>query len=99
MADQQQGNVQASAFPSPPPFYQHFTEENHARVAVLRVGRDADSSQKDDSLKEPDLPADLQYLQPPDPPAEGTYRSFGDLYNVCRLLYLACCFVLCGLVN
>ncbi|KFY29605.1 hypothetical protein V494_08624 [Pseudogymnoascus sp. VKM F-4513 (FW-928)] len=82
MADQQQGNVQASAFPSPPPFYQHFTEENIARVAALRAEKDSNSNQKDDSFKEPDLPADLQYLQPPQPPAEGTYRSFGDLYNL-----------------
>jgi len=86
MADQQQGNVQASAFPSPPPFYQHFTEENLARVAILRAGRDSDSSQKDDSSKEADLPTDLQYLQPPEPPAEGTYRSFGDLYNLNDIL-------------
>ncbi|OBT63449.1 hypothetical protein VE03_07160 [Pseudogymnoascus sp. 23342-1-I1] len=86
MADQQQGNVQASAFPSPPPFYQHFTEENLARVAILRAGRDSDSSQKDDSPKEPELPADLQYLQPPEPPTEGTYRSFGDLYNLNDIL-------------
>jgi mediator of RNA polymerase II transcription subunit 7 len=86
MADQQQGNALASAFPSPPPFYQHFTEENLARVAVLRAGKDSDSSQKDGSLTKVDLPTELQYLQPPDPPAEGTYRSFGDLYNVCRVL-------------
>ncbi|OBT55535.1 hypothetical protein VE04_04273 [Pseudogymnoascus sp. 24MN13] len=86
MADQQQGNVQASAFPSPPPFYQHFTEENLARVAILRAGRESDSSQKEDSPKEPELRGDLQYLQPPEPPAEGTYRSFGDLYNLNDIL-------------
>ncbi|ELR07191.1 mediator complex subunit med7 [Pseudogymnoascus destructans] len=86
MADQQQGNVQALAFPSPPPFYQHFTEENLARVSVLRAGRESDSSQKDDSPKEPELQGDLQYLQPPEPPAEGTYRSFGDIYNLNDIL-------------
>lgn len=99
MADQQQGNVQASAFPSPPPFYQHFSEENIARVAVLRAARDTDSSQNDNSPKELYLPTELQFLQPPDPPAEGTYRSFGDLYNVCYFLCLASCLVICGLVN
>ena len=34
------------------------------------------------SLKIDELPLELRHLIPPDPPREGHYRSFGDLYDV-----------------
>ena len=82
MAEQQQVNALASTFPSPPPFYQHFTQENIDRIAALHDEADSDPNRKDGSLRVLDLPPELRYLQPPEPPAEGIYRSFGDLYNV-----------------
>lgn len=87
MAEQQQGNALASAFPTPPPFYQHFTEENLGRIAALSAELGPDSNQKNGSLTTLDLPSELRYLRPPEPPAEGTYRSFGDLYNVFSLQF------------
>lgn len=95
MADQPPPNALAAAFPSPPPFYQHFTPENIQRIATLRAAQEAESSslssdpkvsKPDDVTKAPlrllDLPPELRFLQPPEPPANGIYRSFGDVFNV-----------------
>jgi mediator of RNA polymerase II transcription subunit 7 len=96
MTDQQPSNALAAAFPSPPPFYQHFTPENLDRIAALRAAQQAEqanaSSDTQTTLGETpspnpalrllDLPPELRFLQPPEPPAEGVYRSFGDVFNV-----------------
>jgi mediator of RNA polymerase II transcription subunit 7 len=95
MAEQQQANALAAAFPSPPPFYQHFTTENIARVAELRAAQSSNSTSTSDTQATPniasgsktplrllDLPPELRFLQPPEPPVEGAYRSFGDIFNV-----------------
>ncbi len=90
MEEQQQQNVLAAAFPAPPPFWQSFTPENISVISSLRT---AQSQSASSSKTEPDyaaelpirlldLPAELRWLQPPEPPAEGIYRCFGDLYNV-----------------
>jgi mediator of RNA polymerase II transcription subunit 7 len=96
MTDQQPSNPLAAAFPSPPPFYQHFTPENLNRIAALRAAQQSEqanaSSDTHSTLEEAsapnpalrllDLPPELRFLQPPEPPAEGIYRSFGDFFNV-----------------
>ncbi|KAI9681783.1 MAG: Mediator of RNA polymerase II transcription subunit 7 [Trizodia sp. TS-e1964] len=92
MADPTSTAKNSLSFPSPPPFYKYFTDEN---VALLKTLKDSHSAQttRDPaggdavaqlrSLKENnDLPPDLQFLIPPDPPSTGTYRSFGDTYFV-----------------
>lgn len=94
MTEQQQTNAAAVAFPSPPPFYQHFTAENLDRIAALRAAQQAGSHSPDSGahdtrnvvskpiLRLLDLPPELRCLQPPEPPADGIYRSFGDVFNV-----------------
>jgi mediator of RNA polymerase II transcription subunit 7 len=96
---QQQSNALTAAFPSPPPFFQHFTTENVELVAALRAAKQAESSEpSSDPQNKPseasgtkqalrffDLPPELRFLQPPEPPAEGVYRSFGDVFNVSNL--------------
>lgn len=79
MAEEEQ-NIISAVFPAPPPFYKHFTEANLARVKELRTEVGSD----DDNLKQRllELPAELRYLLPPEPPADGLYRSFGGSYNV-----------------
>ncbi|PMD65740.1 MED7-domain-containing protein [Hyaloscypha bicolor E] len=89
MEEQQQQNVLAAAFPTPPPFWQSFTPENLSSISSLRAAEPQSSSSKvepDPATELPirllDLPAELRCLQPPEPPVEGLYRCFGDLYNM-----------------
>jgi mediator of RNA polymerase II transcription subunit 7 len=83
---QQQQNVLAAAFPAPPPFWQNFTPENLTCISELRASQSQTSAKSDPATELPirllDLPAELRCLQPPEPPADGIYRCFGDLYNV-----------------
>jgi mediator of RNA polymerase II transcription subunit 7 len=87
MEDQQGDTRLAATFPAPPPFWKEFTEENLNRISELRVAQSGESVKKSDSAdalpaRILDLPPELRYLQPPEEPAEGIYRSFGDIYNV-----------------
>ena len=93
MEEQPQANALASAFPTPPPFWQNFTPENISRINELREAQGGPESKPSDpktKVPEPipqirllDLPAELRCLQPPEPPLDGRYRCFGDIYNVC----------------
>lgn len=88
MEEQPQTNALASAFPTPPPFYQSFTPENIARVAELRSAQAASEPGPPDVVSNTlpirllNLPPELRYLQPPEPPVDGRYRCFGDVYNL-----------------
>ncbi|KAF2136333.1 uncharacterized protein K452DRAFT_237669 [Aplosporella prunicola CBS 121167] len=90
MADENQDNILSATFPAPPPFYKHFTPENRARLKELQdaakakgtsAGEESQQSEGD-AIKLPDLPAELRYLVPPEPPTSGKYRSFGDHYDI-----------------
>ncbi|MCJ1477813.1 Mediator of RNA polymerase II transcription subunit 7 [Lambiella insularis] len=80
MADQQPSI--SAAFPAPPPFYKHFTEANIAQLANLRRDLDSAAGSETDRLNRlymsTDVPSELRYLQPPPPPSNGKYRSFGE---------------------
>lgn len=85
MADQQQqpGAISA-AFPAPPPFYKHFTEQNLSRLHELQQQQaqpDPPTATSSPPPKPLDLPPELRFLIPPAPPSSGLYRSFGDSYN------------------
>ncbi|TQS34765.1 hypothetical protein Golomagni_04841 [Golovinomyces magnicellulatus] len=88
MEEPQQSHLIAAAFPDPPPFYQYFNPTNLQKLSSLRASRtdSDDASQASNSLpvRFPDLPDELRYLQPPDPPTptEGNFRCFGDVYYV-----------------
>jgi len=60
----------SSAFPSPPPYYKHFTKEN---LDLLASGNVPDCPEKKSALK---------YLVPPPAPLEGGYSTFGDAWPV-----------------
>ncbi|KAF3917871.1 hypothetical protein ABW20_dc0107188 [Dactylellina cionopaga] len=86
MADEQQRNT-ASAFPAPPTFYEHFTEENQAKLKEIQaslLSSTSNPSEGDDAAKHASqsLPPELVCLIPPKPPTEGQYRSFGDTWNI-----------------
>lgn len=89
MADDNPDNVLSATFPAPPPFWKHFTPENRARLKELQDAAKGSSNHDDEgsnSAQQPprlaDLPPELRYLQPPEPPANGKYRSFGDQYDI-----------------
>ncbi|KAI9834040.1 MAG: hypothetical protein M1819_003325 [Sarea resinae] len=94
--DQAAGNTLSAAFPTPPPFFKHFTEANLRRLEDLRKpkesqggspeDRDANATTEHDPLRLAVLPSELRYLIPPEPPTAGTYRSFGDTYNIDEVL-------------
>ncbi|KAF7195526.1 Mediator of RNA polymerase II transcription subunit 7 [Pseudocercospora fuligena] len=73
----------AALFPSPPPFYQHFTKQNLSRLRQLRkeagvLDTTSDTSSQD--KKDIDvlaLPPELRYLVPPSPPSASKFNVFG----------------------
>ena len=84
MADQQQQQQISAPFPTPPPFYKHFTKQNLAQLRQVRKEASQPSSTENDSSsrehKDIDilsLPPELRYLTPPSPPQDGKYASFG----------------------
>lgn len=69
MAEEQQQQQQLiSPFPAPPPFYEHFTKQNRNRLRQLH---------KEDS-SEDDVPPELRYLIPPQPPSTSKFAVFGQ---------------------
>ncbi len=88
MADEQDEGI-GSIFPVPPPFYKHFTTDNLARLKEFRENAQADGPSTETS--EPatsglqrilDLPPELRFLVPPEPPTDGKWRNFGGQYDV-----------------
>lgn len=61
--------VMAAPFPTPPPFWKHFTKQNVARAKQLRNGETVDDDE-------------LRYLVPPEPPRDGKYSSFGQTIDL-----------------
>ncbi|KAI9702803.1 MAG: Mediator of RNA polymerase II transcription subunit 7 [Candelina mexicana] len=88
MTDEQQGNAVSAAYPAPPPFYRHFTPQNLSRLKEAQRSQPLDSNtltQQDDAPRT-NLPPELRFLIPPEPPSAGLYRNFGDTYNVIDVL-------------
>lgn len=87
MAEQNQARMLSAAFPTPPPFYKHFTKANVSKLREL--GKEATKNKTEGSEEEGQaaidvlsLPTELRYLIPPEPPADGKYQSFGANYDV-----------------
>lgn len=84
MAEEQESQPLKATFPAPPPFYKHFTQQNLARLSEIhdvshKAEQRGDEKPKSDSTA---LPPELRFLTPPEPPTEGTYRVFGDHWEV-----------------
>jgi mediator of RNA polymerase II transcription subunit 7 len=69
----------STIFPPPPPFYKHFTAQNLERLTELKERQSEIPGLSSAIL---DLPPELRYLVPPEPPADGSYRSFGETVDV-----------------
>ncbi|KAK3044660.1 hypothetical protein LTS18_000686 [Coniosporium uncinatum] len=85
--NQQQGQqTLVNTFPTPPPFYKYFTSKNLARVAQVKDQEShattGEGTQTSLTAKILDLPPELRYLIPPEPPVDGVYRNFGQTCNI-----------------
>ncbi|TKA58703.1 hypothetical protein B0A49_10562 [Cryomyces minteri] len=79
MAEEER-RTSSAPFPAPPPFYKFFTEENLSRLKELQSTAPKSTSTTASSIL--DLPPELRYLIPPEPPNNGKYRSFGALIDI-----------------
>lgn len=87
MAEQSQARMLSAAFPTPPPYHKHFTKENVSQLRQIRKDIAANRTGGDDSTEQSGLdvialPTELRFLVPPEPPADGRYKSFGADYDV-----------------
>jgi mediator of RNA polymerase II transcription subunit 7 len=73
----------SSGPPLPPPFYKHFTAQNLERLKHIQEAAAADSQGDGEATTSNilDLPPELRYLVPPEPPTD-IYRSFGEIKHV-----------------
>ncbi|KAK0249287.1 Mediator of RNA polymerase II transcription subunit 7 [Friedmanniomyces endolithicus] len=83
-SQQQPAERPKAPFPTPPPFYQHFTKDNLRSLRRLRkdAGVPTNPSHTDNNTPHPDfdllaLPPELRYLIPPPPPTDPTIHTFG----------------------
>jgi len=82
MADQGQPRVLAAAFPTPPPYYKSFTKENVQRLRKLQKEGGVSPDDPLDAVDRQSLPQELRNLVPPEPPADGRFKSFGVQYDL-----------------
>ena len=87
MADEGLPTVQCSQFPTPPPFFKHFTTLNLERLESIKKQAEQSQSgdgtdQKELDLSNEDVPEDLQALIPPRIPESGEFESFGEAQDV-----------------
>lgn len=82
MAEQGQAPAMAAPFPNPPPYYKHFTKENLARLSEIQKSQSIADGETGGALDKSALPEELRCLVPPEPPADGKYKSFGVQHDV-----------------
>jgi hypothetical protein len=94
MDEQQSAPALSTAFPAPPPYWQSFTPANLERIAELRAAQKPSAKNYNAATELPlrllDLPPELRWLQPPVQPPEGTYKCFGDSFDVYILSLTVC---------
>jgi len=82
MADQGQPRVLTAAFPTPPPYYKSFTKENVQRLRKFQKDAGVTSENFVDGPDRQSLPQELRNLVPPEPPADGRFKSFGVQHDL-----------------
>ena len=88
MAEEGQGL--SAFFPQPPPFYKYFTSENLERLKEIRASmttKEKENKQDESGIgltqqQLLELPVELRYLIPPEPPTDGKFKVFGDEQDV-----------------
>lgn len=74
-------------WPPPPPFYKHFGAKNVDQFKELKKQELGDTYEESslfnsETSRVLDIPENLRYLVPPEPPTEGKYRVFTELQEV-----------------
>ncbi|PSK54835.1 Mediator of RNA polymerase II transcription subunit 7 [Elsinoe australis] len=82
MAEQGQAPAMAAPFPNPPPYYKHFTKENLARLSEIQKSQLTAKGETGGTLDKSAMPEELRCLVPPEPPADGKYKSFGVQHDL-----------------
>lgn len=87
MAEQNQARILSAAFPTPPPFHKYFTKQNISKLRQARKEAVAQGESSRDEISNSDddlstLQSELRHLIPPEPPADGRYKSFGIQHDV-----------------
>lgn len=92
MAETGQQRAVTAAFPPPPPFWKHFTSANLEKLEEFKKEASSKDNNKENKkiwspadLRSLQLPPELRYLVPPEPPQSGFYNLFGEAQNVCRI--------------
>lgn len=84
--EEQPQNQLFSTFPNPPVFlWQEFTPEKVARIADAKKAWGAQNPESASSKAVtliPDLPEDLEFLQPPPEPSDGSWKALGGVWTV-----------------
>ncbi|KAL1955719.1 hypothetical protein VTO42DRAFT_8191 [Malbranchea cinnamomea] len=86
MAEASQQKVTA-AFPPPPPFWKHFTPQNLEKLEELKKEAQGQAqgehrkqrSWSTEALRALNVPPELRFLVPPEPPSSGAYSLFGEI--------------------
>lgn len=86
MASQEDPSGAVAPYPPPPSYlWSQFTEENEAAIQQLRDKHTTETGEDTTAAATvPDVPDALAALQPPEPPPNGRWRVFGQMYTVCR---------------
>ena len=77
-----------AAFPPPPPFWKYFSSTNQEKLDELKKeerrknNTDNTKTWSPAELRSLQLPPELRYLIPPEPPRSGYYNLFGEAQNV-----------------
>ncbi|KIH88752.1 mediator of RNA polymerase II transcription subunit 7 [Sporothrix brasiliensis 5110] len=84
MASQEDPSGAVAPYPQPPSYlWSQFTEENEAAIQELRETHAAATGEKTTAATiVPDVPEALAALQPPEPPPNGRWRVFGQMYTL-----------------
>ncbi|KAL1898472.1 Mediator of RNA polymerase II transcription subunit 7 [Sporothrix stenoceras] len=88
MASQDDPNGAIAPYPQPPSYlWSQFTEENKAAIQQLREKNAAETDEETTAATiVPNVPDALAALQPPEPPPNGRWRVFDQMYTLSNQL-------------
>lgn len=98
MTETGQQRAVTAAFPPPPPFWKYFSSTNLEKLEELKREESSKNNKENSKtwfpadLRSLQLPPELRYLVPPEPPQSGHYNLFGEAQSVCGINYGLDCY-------